>query len=172
MPARRQILARLSGVRVHRDAERAGVWLRFDPEGPRAPEGPVEDFADLGPALTLASAAGLGRVLRLLRAVRRACPSGPESLLGRPERAARLLSPALGAVLRLEVVPRSTLRFTVWTDAGVDSVDQVLDVVEDDTAFLVRRRGADVPLRVPREQVVRRTTTRETWLEITGIERA
>jgi hypothetical protein len=148
------------------------VWLHFRATGPRAPEAPLEDFADLGPGWTLASAAGLGRVLRVLRAARRASPAVPEGLLGRPERAARLLRPAVGAALRLHVQPRSTLRFTVWTEAGIDTVDGVLDVLEDETAFLVRRSGPHLPLRVPRERVVRSATRREHWLEITGIERA
>ena len=67
--------------------------------------------------------------------------------------------------------PRATVRFTVWTDDGVESVSDVLDVREDESSFLVHRLRGRLPVRVPREAVVRRETSRETWLEVTAIER-
>jgi hypothetical protein len=170
MPPRRQIRARLVEAQPARSAERLGVKLRFRSEGARAPVEHIEDFADLGPEPTLESIVGFGRVLRLLRAARLAAPTAPEELLGQPEKAAQLLDRALGTVVVLEVRPRSSVRFTVWTEQGMASVDQVLDVVEDETAFLVRRRGG-LPVRVPRNSVVRRQTSRETWLEVVAIER-
>ena len=171
MPPRRQIRARLVGAEPTRGTHRLGVTLRFRSESSRAPVEHIEDFADLGPKQTLEAIVGLGRVLRLLRAARLVAPAEPRSLLGQPEEVVELLDRALGTVVVLEVRPRSSVRFTVWTDQGVAWVDQVLDVVEDETAFLVRRQGGRLPIRVPRDQVVRRRTTRETWLEVTAIER-
>ncbi len=145
--------------------------LAFRPTGPRAPEERVEDRADLDAALSLESAMGIGKVLRLLRAARLVAPRDASVLLGDPERAAALLSRALGTAVMLDVRTRATVRFTAWTDQGVESIPDVADVMEDASGFLVRRRGHRLPVRIPRDQVVRQQTRTERWLEVVSIER-
>ncbi len=168
----RRLIALLEEVAPAPTPERPGVHLRFRTRGGRSTGEVVDDFADLSPGPTVASALGLGRVLRLLRAARVAAPRPPAALLGAPAEAARRLERALGAAVVLAVRPRSSVHFTVWTEQGVARVDDVLEVVEDTTAFWVRRRDGALALRVPREGVVRRQTRCETWLEVTSIERA
>ncbi len=151
-------------------AEVHGVLLGFLPRRGRVSD-PIEDFAELGPELSVPAVESLGRVLRVLRAARIALPE-PVALVGRPERAAALLERARGTLVHLEVRPRSRLRFTAWTETGVETVDHVSDVLEHDDAYLVLRRGAQVPVRLPRERVVRRITTCERWYEVVRVERA
>jgi hypothetical protein len=173
LPTRR-IDARLEEVApVGAPAGRAAPALRLVFRALRAAqaEAPIEDRVALGPALDLETAVGVGKLLRILRAARLAAPSDASVLLGDPTAAAELLTRAIGTRLVLEVRTRSDVRFTVWTEEGVESVDRVADVTEDAEGFLVRRRGTRRPVRVPREGVVRRRTTSERWLEVVSIER-
>ena len=64
------------------------------------------------------------------------------------------------------------MRFTVWTESGVESVSDVAEVLEDESAYLILRLGGRLPLRLPRERVVRQRTESETWYEVMSIERA
>jgi hypothetical protein len=144
----------------------------FRPEGSHRGIGRIDDFACLDAALSVQSALGIGKVLRLLRAARIAPPRELECLGKDPTRAAALLERALGTRVRLEVRTRSRVRFDVWTESGVESVSNVAEVLEDGSAFLVRRLGGRFPLRLPREQVVRQRTESETWYEVMSIERA
>ena len=79
---------------------------------------------------------------------------------------------ALGTRVRLQVRPRFRVRFTFWTESGVESVSDVAEVLEDESAYLVLRLGGRFPLRLPREQVVRQRTEAESWYEVSSIERA
>ena len=74
--------------------------------------------------------------------------------------------------MRLEVRPRSRVRFTVWTESKVESVSDVAEVLEDESAYLILRLGGRFPVRLPREKVVRQRIESETWYEVTSIERA
>lgn len=173
MAAPRRITAELSRALAVRDAEGCGVALEFLPTSRNArPVERVDAFADLGPGLTLASAHGIGTLLRVFRAARLAVPRPPERWLDHPERAAEPLQGALGRAFALAVVPRTRIRFTAWTEDGTLEIGHVALVEQDPSAFLVRRIGHRPPVRVPRETVVRHETRNERWLQITDIERA
>jgi len=148
-----------------------GVTLGFLPDRGRPDLARIDDLAELGPTLDLAAVVGIGKVLRLLRAARIVLPREPLALAGRPAEAARLLERALGTRVRLEVRPRSRLRFVAWTEAGLEVVPDVTDVLESEEAYLVLRRGGRPPLRMLRSSVTRRRTEVERWWEVTGIER-
>lgn len=165
MSERRRIGATLEDAVAVATADGGAVRLVFRTAGGET----VEGLADLGAGPGVEAARGEATVLRLLRAARRRPP--PE-LRGRAEEAARLLAAARGLRVRLEVRTRVRLHFTAWTEEGPLEVDDVKEVVEDAGGFLVRRLGGRLPVRLPRAQVLRRRTSRRTWLEITGIERA
>jgi hypothetical protein len=176
--ASRRLLARLDEVTATPAADTrspesvSGVALVFRGEGRGGSIGRIDDFACLDEALSVESALGVGKVLRLLRAARIAPPREPASLMGDPATAATLLRRALGIRVHLEVRPRSRVRFTVWTESGVESVSNVAEVLEDESAYLVLRLGGRFPIRLPRERVVRQRTESETWYEVLSIERA
>jgi len=149
-----------------------GVSLRFRPEFARSGLDFVDDYADLGPALTVPAVAGLGKVLRILRAARIAAPPDPLQLVGRERETAKLLARAVGTRLRLELRRRFRLRFQVWTEQGVEVLTDVVEVREEGDAYVVRRRNARFPVRFERAAVVRHRTDSEHWHEVLDIERA
>jgi len=171
-PASQRLAATFDAVAPLDEGPARGVALGFLPERGRPGLARIEDVAELGPTLDLAAVLGIGKVLRLLRAARIARPRDPLLLAGRPAEAARLLERALGTRVRLEVRPRSRLRFVAWTEAGLEVVHDVTDVLEGEDAYLVLRRGGRPPLRMPRSAVTRRQTEVERWWEVIGIERA
>jgi len=176
MRSRRRVNAVLSEVTAvtsvgELGAPSAALVLAFLPRRSRLVVERIEDRVALAPADSVAAALGLARVLRLLRAARIAAPPEPACLLGDAARAAALLRRALGVELALELQPRSTVRFTVWTDRGVESVADVADVIEDEHAWLIHRRGGRPSVLFPRDRVVRRQTDCETWFEVTAVER-
>jgi hypothetical protein len=173
MPAgSRSVTARLVDVTPVEEEGRAGAWLGFHPEGSRLGVGRIDDFADLGPELTVPAVFGLGKVLRLLRAARLAAPEDPLGLVGRPLVAAERLRRALGTAVRLELRPRTSLRFVAWTEQGVETLHDVEDVLEDEKIVVVRRGRGHPPACFDRGTLVRRHTERERWYEILDIERA
>ncbi len=176
MRSRRRVNAVLAEVVEVADAARGGLDaaaldLVFLPLRSRLGVERVEDRVALGPAGSIAAALGLARVLRLLRAARIAAPAEPAGLLDDAAGAAALLRRALGVEVVLGLRPRSSVRFTAWTERGVESVADVADVVEDESAWLIHRRGGRPPVRVARDRVVRRRTDCETWFEVTAVER-
>lgn len=171
MPPNRRVVATFDRVRPHFRHGAAGVELGFRPGRWRASLDRIDDWAELGPELTIATVFGLGKVLRILRAARVVAPE-PAALLGNAGVAADLLTRALGTELVLGVRPRSRLRFVAWTETGVETVEDVSEVVESEDAYLVLRRRGRFPVRLPRESVVRRRTERENWYEVLEIDRA
>ncbi len=183
MPSVRRVRAIFSGAtalradgpgesgRGAKPAPECGVLLAFRPERVRLDVDRIEDVAWLGPELDIPSVAGLGKVVRVLRAARVAPPSDVEALLGRADDAVTLLERAVGTPLALELRPRSRVRFTAWTDAGIETVDDVTEVLEGPDAWLVLRQKGRFPVRVPREAVVRQYTESERWYEVIDIER-
>jgi hypothetical protein len=171
MPSLRRIAARLESATPGARDGGIGVELGFRPTSARQPES-LRDWADLGPALTVPAVGGVSKVFRILRAARIATPREPLWLVGRAEEAGALLARAIGAPLLLQVRPRSRLRFIAWTEAGVEAVSDVADVIEAPDAWLVLRRGGRMPVRIPRARVVRRQTECERWLEVVGVERS
>lgn len=173
MRSRRRVLAVLTEVAPapsRGEAYPLGVLLGFRPQRTRLGVERIEDLIPLGPGLTVAVALGLAKLIRVLRAARIAPPADPTCLVDRPQDARALLERAVGAQVELEIRPRSSIRFTVWTDQGVESVTDVLDVTEDAHAYLVRRAGR-LPVRIEREHVIRQKTECQNWYEITEIER-
>jgi len=62
---------------------RTGVTLSFHPRSSRLGLAQIDDWADLGPELSIPAIGGVGKVLRVLRAARIAAPSNPFDLVGR-----------------------------------------------------------------------------------------
>jgi hypothetical protein len=173
---RRHVSAVLTRAVAHRAAssdetepDTVGVALRYQPTRSRTIVDPIDDFVDLGPDYCIPSVAGLGKVLRILRAARIAAPEEPEVLLGDEEGAAALLARAVGTDLVLELLPRSTVRFVAWTDEGVETIDGVKDVLETPEAFVVLR-NAGLPVRLPRERVIRQQREAVRTFEVVGID--
>ena len=171
VPRQYRVRARFSDATAQSSEDGVGVLLRFRPLSRTLGVDTVEDYADLGPALTLPAVRGLGKVLRILRAARIATPPDPLELVGRESQAAGLLARAVGTALRLEVRPRIRLRFRVWTDRGVETLEDVLDVRELEDAYLVHQRHARFPVRFERASIVRHRTETEHWHEVLDIER-
>jgi hypothetical protein len=146
-----------------------GVELSFRPLRTEALPTSVRDVADLGPEPSVTTVRGLGKVLRLLRAARLARPEDPRHLLGRPGEVAALLARALGTQVVLRLRPRAEVRFLAWTERGVESVDEVSEVLEGGDAWLVLRRNGRAPVRVARAAVIRTRTECDTWYEILDI---
>jgi hypothetical protein len=164
--------ARLSGVTPLRADGRTGVTLSFHPRNSRLGLAQIDDWADLGPELSIPVISGVGKVLRVLRAARIAAPPNPLDLLGREDRAARLLARAVGTALRLALRRRSRLRFMAWTERGVETVSDVAEVREYADAFLILRSGGRFPVRFERCDVIRQRKEFESWYEVLDIERA
>lgn len=172
MPPLRRVVARFDHVAAVAEEGCQGVELGFRVTSPRFPADRIDDFALLGPELSVPAVEGIGKVLRILRAARIAAPRDPHALAGRAEEAGNLLERALGRDFALEVRPRSRVRFTAWTESGVETVDDVSDVVESEQGYLVMRRGGRFPQRFERADVVRRQTETQRWFELVGVERA
>ena len=155
-----------------RVAERVGVTLCFRPVTSRLGVDLIEDWAELGPELSVPAVAGLGRVLRVLRAARVRAPDDPALLAGDLDATVLLLGRAVGTTLRLSLRRRTSMRFLVWGEDGFQSVDDVADVREYDDAFVVYRRDQHFPLRFDRGSVLRQRTECDSWYEVLDIERA
>ncbi|NNL66381.1 MAG: hypothetical protein HKP30_09080, partial [Myxococcales bacterium] len=95
----------------------------------------------------------------------------PRALVGQGARIHALLRRAEGTRLALSIRRRSRMSFVAWTDEGIETVEDVADVVEGARDYLVHRRGVRVPLRIPRARVSRGQTRSERWYEVLGIER-
>lgn len=171
MTAVRRALATFTHATPVRGEGRRGVVLSFRPEGTRLGVDLLHDFADLGPELSVGAVAGLGKVVRILRAARVATPPDPRELLGREERAIALLGRARETLLQLTVRPRTRLRFVAWTESGTETVEDVAEVLESPDAFYVIRRDGRYPVRVERAAVVRQRTEIERWFEVVAIDR-
>jgi hypothetical protein len=174
MNVERRIEARLVDAHPLIGAERQGVLLVFEPISARTaavlgvPQ--IDDFADLGPELTIPAVSGIGKVLRTLRAGRIAAPE-PHLLLGRARHTASLLARARSAPVALRVRPRVATRFVAWTETGVHRVEDVADVFEYPDAWIVTpRRGH--PVRIERAGVARQLTESQPWWEVVAIERS
>ena len=155
-------------------AERQGVLLVFEPISARTTASlgttQIDDFADLGPELTIPAVSGIGKVLRTLRAGRIAAPQ-PSALLGNARDAAALLARAQGARVVLCLRSRVSTRFVAWTETGVQTVEDVIDVFEHADAWMVAPRDGQL-LRVPRAGVARQLTEAQRWWEVVAIERS
>lgn len=153
------------------ESSRIGLKLAFRPVVARLGVTVIEDWAELHPDRDIPAVAGLGKILRLLRAARVSPPEDPSLLVGDAPAASRLLERAFGTTVRLQLRRRSRLRFHVWTEEGRECIDHVSEVREHEDAYLVSRRGMRFPVRYPRSEVIRQHTECETWFEVLDIER-
>lgn len=165
------VLARFVSARPDERNDCPGVLLEFSVERPRPELERVEDFAALGPPGAVAAVAGSGRVRRLLRVARIALPREATGTLASPEALSALLQRAIGTRVVLSLRPRSNFAFVAWTEAGIESVSDVSQVLHDDEAWLVLRHGRP-PVRVPRQHVVRQRLECQRWWEVLTIEAA
>jgi hypothetical protein len=172
VPALHTAVARFLEATAIETTRRTGVNLAFRLNRAHLGVDLIEDFASLGPVLTVPAVDGLGKVLRILRAARLARPSDPLALVGDPESAAALLARAEGTAMRLHLRSRFELRFIAWTDSGVETVEDVADVHEYEDAYYIHRRGARSPRRFERSEIVRHQTEQRRWHEVVDIERA
>jgi hypothetical protein len=168
MRPQRRILAVLERALAVRERERCGVALSYRAAGRRATPLPIVDFLDLRPGDHIEAALGLAKLLHLLREARL---STAGDWIGNPEAAVARLARAVGREFRLDVAPRSRVRFEAWTEDGALAVADVAVVEADESAFWVRRLGPHAPVRVERARVVRRQTTLERWLEVRAVAR-
>ncbi len=172
MPADRAVRAVFTDARPVSGPDEVGLFLGFRPIRTRLDIDHIEDFADLGPDLCVPSVAGLGKVLRILRAARLAVPSDKEAFLGEPIMVAEKLERAFGTNLSLKLRERSRIRFTAWTEDGVETIHHVAEVVEAPDAYFVTRHSGRFPVRVPRSTLLRQSTECERWFEVVDIQRA
>ncbi len=172
MPSIRRIATKFVGVELIQTQQTQGVQLTFRPERARLDVDRIEDYAELGPALTIPAVSGVGKVMRIVRAARLPTPNDSLSWVGCAPEVAALLERAIGTRLMLEVRPRTRISFVAWTEAGVETVEDVADVHEAEDAFLVTPRRGRFPLRFARDAIVRGQTQRTRWYEILQIERA
>jgi hypothetical protein len=171
MPAERVVRAIFTDAEPVSGPDEIGVTLGFRPIRTRLDIDRIEDFADLGPEMCVPSVAGLGKILRLLRAARLAAPANQEAFLGEPLLVAEKLERAFGVTVSLKLRDRSRIRFIAWTEDGVETINDVAEVVEAPDAYFVTRRSGRFPVRVPRSSVVRQLTECERWFEIVDIQR-
>jgi hypothetical protein len=172
MSATHRVRARLASVSPWRGGGQVGVRLGYQPERSRSIVDPIDDFADLGPEYCIAAVAGVGKVLRILKAARIACPHGIEDLLGQERRVARLLERAIDTPLLLGLRARNRVRFSAWTDEGIRSLENVSEVHETLDAYVIHLEKGRFPVRIPREAVVRQKTESEQWYEVVQIEQS
>ena len=167
----RRIVARFSDATPERMNGGVGVVLGFRLQTARLGTDRIDDYADLGPAPTVPAVGGLGKVLRVLRAARVALPQDPLQLVGHAPEAAELLERAVGASVRLSLRPRFRQDFVAWTERGVETIRDVIEVREYEDAYVLFRRNGRFPVRLERSSVIRQRTNRERWHEVLDIER-
>jgi hypothetical protein len=145
-----------------------GVLVRFT-----ARRGATRELCDLIPLLpegTLSAVYGVGRVLRLLRAGRIRAPADPRQLGRDLAAAAALVDRCRGAPVILGVRRRLERAITVWTETGVERIERVVDFREEAGGLAIWRQGAHSALRLPRERIIRYTTSVTDALDILSIE--
>ena len=154
---------------VIRDAEADGSRLvvRLTPVRGNPPE--ICDRICMGPERDLQTVNGVGRFLRLLRAARMRAPKDPYALHDDLELAAELVRRCRGTTVQLEVRRRLELVLTLWTEAGVERIANVLDVQEESQALAVRRRGGHSVLRIPRDSLIRYESATLASLEVVSV---
>ena len=171
MPARRTISAVFTDSRPIESHEASGIVLGFRPEQARFETDRIESEAILGPDASVEAIAGLGKVIRILRAARIAVPADPMDWLGEQALVLERLERAIGTPLRLELRPRTRVRFTAWLEDRIQVIEDVADVVESPDSYYVRRQSGRFPVRVPRESVIRHRTESLRWFEILSIDK-
>ena len=163
-PIRRKLVAALSGVELEGDR----IVLAFEPRAGRPAR--IEDRVRLARPGELATVYGVGRLIRLLRAARMRVPRDPYALALDRARALELLRKCLGTEVLLHVDRRLKRVLTLWTESGVERVDDLVDYAEDADFLSVRGRGGGAPLRISKRDLVRYETGAEDAYVVVSIE--
>ncbi len=163
-PASRRVAAVVSSAEVDRGA----IAVRYSPVRGDPPE--VRDRIRFGPERELAVVNEVGRFLRVLRAGRVRAPSDPYALHDDLERAATLVRSCRGTAVTLVLKRRFNRALTIWTEAGVEKIGNVLDIREERDALAVRRAGGQSPLRIPRTSLIRYEAASHEFFEVVSIE--
>ncbi len=172
MPKTRNIIVTLTAVEPVCSETQPGVLLTYRPYRAKLDTEVIEDFADLSLGeQTVPTVNGVGKILRLLRVARLAAPSDPTTLLGKPEEVCDTLERAIGIRFRVKIRSRSRIRFVAWTETGIETVENVTEVIETPGDFFITLQRGRFPLRIPREKVIRHQTEMNYWWEVLSINR-
>jgi len=171
MPALRRAQAVFSRVTPATRGDLVGVELRFDPLRNRLGVDHFVEFAAIGPELCIPAVTGIGKIIRILRAARIQSPREEVDLLGQAELVRELLERAVGTQLSLGLRPRSRIRFDAWTEEGHLAFEDIQEMVELPSEYLIIHKRGRFPTRVPRDTVLRQQTDCERWFEVLEIER-
>ncbi len=155
-PRERTVECEIAGAVADADA----VVVRYVTLGRSRRE--IEDRVTLAGEDDVVTIRGVGKLLRILRAGRVQPPSAPYALAHDPESWAELVRRCRGATVIARLSRRIERALTVWTDAGVNRFDGVVDWDEDEHGLRLRRDGTGAWLRIPRASLIRWSTeTRE-----------
>lgn len=150
------------------EAEPEALLVRYAPDRGIALE--IEDRLRLGPPGDVGAVYGVGRWLRLLRAGRVHVSDDPYLICRDVSRAHELLCRCIGSHVVLSVARRLERFLTLWTDAGVERIDAVIDFVESADGLTVRRRGGGPLIHVPRDSLIRYESGARERLEVVAVE--
>jgi hypothetical protein len=127
-------------------------WIAFEPRGE-----PV-------------AVRSVGRFIRILRAGRIRVPDDPYALGADLPLAADLLNRCHGTRMRVHLKRRIERTLTVWTEYGVERMERIVDFEEVDAGLIVRRRGRNSALSIPRGSLIRYEASSSESNEIVAIE--
>ena len=161
-------MKRISAVVSDATAELESVAVRYAPTRGWPPE--LVDRIPLGPPGELATIAGVGRWLRMLRAARVSVDGDPYAICRDVEQAAALARRCVGTTLRLVVARRLERALTLWTDSGVQHFGAVIDFSESSDGLWIRRRGGGPVLHVPRETLIRYEPSSQEHVEVVSVD--
>jgi hypothetical protein len=158
----------VEAVLVDARAEWPDWVVRFEPV--RGDRTPIEDRIRLEPRGELPAIEGVGRILRILRAARIQAPDDLYALESRPEEIVSLLQRCVGARVYLHLARKIDRVLTVWTEAGVNRLEGVVDFGEDAEGLWVRRRGGQSVLRITRGSLIRFASSSVPRPEVVSVE--
>ena len=165
--APRPLIRNLTCVVKDADVDGGRVRVRFSPARGSAE---IVDWLVFEPRGEPQAVNSVGRFIRILRAGRIRPPDDPYALGAEPERAADLLRRCAGTKLKLQLRQRIERTLSVWTEAGVDRFERVIDVEETRDALVVHRTGGRSALRIPRDSLVRFELTSNERLEVISVD--
>ncbi len=158
----------IPAVVVAAETDGATLRVRFAPTSGNPNE--IEDRIPFTPPGALAAVNGIGRLLRILRAGRIQIPQDPYKLGTQPEKALGLVRRCCGTLVHLQVTRRLERILTVWTDAGVERIRGVVDYTEEPDGLMVRRRGGQSVLRIPRKTLIRFSPSSREYFKVLSVE--
>jgi hypothetical protein len=158
----------LTCVVTSAELDGARVRVRFKPS--RGAE--VSDWISFEPRGEPQVVQSVGRFIRILRAGRIRPPADPYGLGANPDEAVRLLQSCTGARVKLKLRQKTARTLRVWTEAGIDRFERVIDVEESGDALLVKRTGGRSALRIPRQSLIRYELTSIEELVVVSVDPA